>query len=253
MTTFDFLNFARLRRAARAARYGRAALACLAAFGLVGGGLVGGAGAEAGGDPVAADCAEATARRVQAHYDEVRDLSADFAQTTRSVAFGGASAVDSEPARGRVHFAKPGRMRWEYRSPEPSLVVSDGETLWIHDPVAKEVQVLAVGAGFLSGAAIQFLLGEGKILESFRVAASSCEGERVTLALHPRQPATYERLELVVDPASGVIRETEVVDLFGNRTHVVFEDMDTNQDPPVTLFRFEPPEGVRVLELPKNP
>jgi outer membrane lipoprotein carrier protein len=132
-------------------------------------------------------------------------------------------------------------------------VVSDGKTLWIYDPVAKEVQVLSVGAGFLSGAAIQFLLGEGKLLETFRVTGKGCEGDPVTLVLHPREPATYERLELAVESASGEIRETEVIDLFGNRTQVVFEGMSTNQDPPATLFRFEPPEGVRVLELAPAP
>jgi len=211
------------------------------------------ASAEPGGDPVAADCGEATARRVQARYDQVRDLSADFVQTTRSVALGGGGASDAQEVRGRVHFAKPGRMRWEYRSPEPSLVVSDGGTLWIYDPVAKEVQVLTVEAGFLSGAAIQFLLGEGKILETFRVTGKGCEGDPVTLLLHPREPATYERLELAVEAASGEIRETEVIDLFGNRTRVVFEGMSTNQNPPATLFRFEPPEGVRVLELAPGP
>jgi len=211
------------------------------------------ASAEPGGDPVAADCGEATARRVQARYDQVRDLSADFVQTTRSVALGGGGASDAQEVRGRVHFAKPGRMRWEYRSPEPSLVVSDGGTLWIYDPVAKEVQVLTVEAGFLSGAAIQFLLGEGKILETFRVTGKGCEGDPVTLLLHPREPATYERLELAVEAASGEIRGTEVIDLFGNRTRVVFEGMSTNQNPPATLFRFEPPEGVRVLELAPGP
>lgn len=198
------------------------------------------------------DCAEAVALRVQGHYEAVRDLRADFVQETRSVALGGGGAVESAPVRGRVHFAKPGRMRWEYESPEPSLVVSDSETLWIHDPAAKEVQVLPVGAGFLSGAAIQFLLGEGRVLETFRVTARDCQGEAVTLVLSPREPATYERLELGVEPASGAIRETRVVDLFGNRTRVVFENVETNQDPPASLFRFEVPEGVRVLELPAS-
>jgi len=212
-----------------------------------------GANAEPGGDPAVADCGEAAAGRVQARYERVRDLSADFVQTTRSVALGGGGASDAQEVRGRVHFAKPGRMRWEYRSPEPSLVVSDGGTLWIYDPAAKEVEILSVGAGFLSGAAIQFLLGEGKILETFRVTGKGCGGDPVTLVLRPREPATYERLELAVDAASGEILETEVIDLFGNRTRVVFEGMSTNQDPPTTLFRLEPPEGVRVLELTPAP
>jgi outer membrane lipoprotein carrier protein len=199
--------------------------------------------------PAPADCAESVARRVQERYDGVRDLRARFVQTTRSVAFGAGSSAEPERARGEVAFAKPGRMRWAYEEPEPSLVVSDGETLWIHDPAAREVQVLEVEQGFLSGAALQFLLGSGRLLESFRVAAEGCGRPEVTLDLVPRAEATYERLRLDVEAATGEIRRTAVVDLFGNRTDVELSDVRTNQGLPAELFRFDPPEGVRVLRL----
>ncbi len=130
--------------------------------------LVGGpAAASAGGEEEKSpSCAEEVALRVQGHYEGVRDLQAEFSQSTHNAVLGDVPGAEI-PARGRVVFAKPGRMRWVYESPEPSLVVSDGETLWIYDPTLKEVQVLSVDAGFLSGTAIQFLLGEGQILESF--------------------------------------------------------------------------------------
>ena len=80
------------------------------------------------------------------------------AATSRSAA---RAAAEVAPSRGRVEFAKPGRMRCEYEAPEPSLVVSDGKTLWIYDPTAKEVQVLAGRAGLPLGGGVQFLLGEG--------------------------------------------------------------------------------------------
>lgn len=198
-------------------------------------------GAEEGG------CAEAIARKVQRRYDGIEDLRARFQQRSFSVAFGEAGSAGE--ARGEVVFAKPGRMRWTYEAPEPSVVVSDGATLWIHDPNAGEVQVMEVGEGFLSGTAIQFLLGEGDLLESFEVRARGCGEERVRLELRPKREATYERLDLAVDPETGLVQATSVHDLFGNRTDVVFEEVRLDTDPDPALFRFEPPEGVRVLEL----
>jgi outer membrane lipoprotein carrier protein len=196
-------------------------------------------------DPV--DCAPSLARRVQQRYEGIRDLWARFRQRSFSVALGDQGATLE--ARGEVVFAKPGRMRWTYASPEPSVVVSDGETLWIYDPTAKEVQVMDVGQGFLSGTAIQFLLGEGDLLEAFEVEARGCGGETVRLVLRPRAEATYERLILEVDPATGLVRATSVHDLFGNRTDVVFDEIRTDTEPPPERFRFQPPEGTRVLEL----
>lgn len=208
--------------------------------------LLAGSPARAGGEEPPA-CAREAAARVQTRYDGVRDLEARFTQRSRSVALGGAGQ-DLE-ASGTAVFAKPGRMRWMYEKPEPSLVVSDGETLWIYDPRAKEAQEFPVGAGFLSGTAVQFLLGEGEILEAFDVSAEDCASETVHLLLTPKKDATYERLELWVAP-SGDVKGTAVVDLFGNRTEVKFESLRANRTPPLSLFRFEPEPGVKVLRVP---
>ena len=137
----------------------------LSVFGLALG-LLGSAASE-----VSASCAEDFARSVQAHYDSVRDFKAEFEQTTRSVLFGGAGDGLSAPLRGEVVFAKPGKMRWSYTEPEASLVVSDGQLLWIYSPERKEAQRLPVPEGYLTGAALQFLLGDGKLLESFKVTS----------------------------------------------------------------------------------
>jgi outer membrane lipoprotein carrier protein len=220
-----------------------------AALLLTGGSAIASAGSDADASP---GCAEEVARSVQRHYEGVHDLRADFSQTTRSVALGSIPG-DEVPARGWVVFAKPGKMRWVYESPEPSLVVSDGKTLWIYDPTLKEVEVLPVDAGFLSGTAMQFLLGEGKILDSFSVTAESCRGDEITLDLQPKQAATYQRLKLRVDKASGAILATAVVDLFGNRTDVVFKNVEQNLSPSDSLFHFEPSEDDRVLTLPRVP
>ncbi len=206
--------------------------------------VLAGGPARAGGEaPV--DCASAVTDRVQARYEGIRDLEARFTQRSTSIAFSGAG--QEMRASGVARFAKPGRMRWSYEEPEPSLVVSDGQTLWIYDPTAQEVQEFPVGEGFLSGTAVQFLLGEGRIRDTYEVKAEGCGKPTVRLFLRPREDATYERLELLVDAAKGEVRETAVIDLFGNRTDVVFESLRTNLSPDPASFRFTPGPGVKVL------
>lgn len=201
--------------------------------------------------PARADdaCAAEVADRVQQRYEKVRDLRARFEQQTERAALGGAKS-DALVARGEVVFAKPGKMRWTYESPEPSLVVSDGETLWIYDEKAREVQKLSLGEGFLSAAGLQFLLGEGKLADEFRITAQGCDGETATLLLLPKRDAQYERLDLTVERKTGAVRETGVVDLFGNRTRVAFEGVRENAGIERDLFRFVVPKGVRVIEMP---
>lgn len=199
------------------------------------------------GEPEVPECVRAAVLAIQDRYQAVRDLRASFEQTTRSVALGTAGPVTK--TRGSVVFAKPGKMRWSYTEPEESLVVSDGHWLWLYDATRAEAQKLEVGDGFLSGAAIQFLLGEGRILRDFRVVAESCNEREARLTLVPRESASYEKLRVRADRGSGDLLETEITDLLGNVTRVAFANVQTNLDPPPELFRFVAPPGVEVIEL----
>lgn len=196
-----------------------------------------------------ASCAADVAARVQRRYDAVRDLRGRFEQRTERAALGGAPEA-ALVARGEVLFAKPGKMRWSYEAPEPSLVVSDGKTLWIFDESAHEVQKLPLAEGYLSAAGVQFLLGEGKLADEFRIAARDCGAPVVTLMLEPLRPSHFESLELGVDAKTAAVVATTVVDLFGNRTHVALSDLRENTRPDAALFRFEPPPGTRLIEVP---
>jgi outer membrane lipoprotein carrier protein len=196
---------------------------------------------------------EATAQLVQARYDGIRDLRADFIQESQSASFAGVPLMDADAKSGRVVFAKPGKMRWTYISPEASVVVSDGSTLWIYDVEGGTATRLAVTAGYLSGAAFQFLLGDGNLLKEFEVAATSCTAERITMDLTPRGDASYERLGLVADAKTGDIEETLMVDLFGNRTAIRFDAMETNQKPEASVFEFEVPADVELIDYEAAP
>jgi len=195
-----------------------------------------------------AACRDGAVRAVQKRYEGIRDLRARFVQKTRAVSIG-SQAAEPTVSQGTVVVAKPSRMRWSYETPEPSLVVSDGKTLWIYDPGFGEVQKLAADGGAFSGAALQFLLGKGDLEKEFTIRLLSCEAHAVELELTPREPASYEKLHIVVDPATGNVSRTRVDDLVGNSTVVEFTDLQVNLDPPAKTFRFDPPAGVRVIEL----
>lgn len=211
-----------------------------------------GPAATAAKDPALVACAENVARKVQSRYESIHDLRADFEQVTQSVSLGSGALADDSPVKGEVVFAKPGRMRWTYREPAPSVMVSDGRTLWLYDPVAKEASRLPVDRGYLSGAALQFLMGEGDVLETFEVVAEQCDpgsDAAVELELLPREPASYERMALRADPETGLIDETTIVDLFGNETTIRFSDVRTDTGVASGTFAFEPPDGVKVVDL----
>lgn len=195
------------------------------------------------------DCAKKAVDAIAQRYRETQDLRAEFEQATRSVAFGEKGA--SSASKGTVQFAKPGKMRWSYAEPDASLLVSDGSVLWIYDPGNSEAQrfTLVEGGEYFSAAGVRFLLGEGEILKEFRVTKDDCTGTEWELELLPLRETTYEKLFVRVDPGSGDLVQTRVVDLLGNVTTVDFSGIEVNLSPDASTFEFEPPAGVSVIDL----
>src|SRR5215831_9305747 len=69
--------------------------------------------------------ASETARLLQERYDKVRDFTADFTHT-----YEGGILKKTATESGTLQVKKPGRMRWEYTSPEHKLFVSDGQKIY---------------------------------------------------------------------------------------------------------------------------
>jgi outer membrane lipoprotein-sorting protein len=52
-----------------------------------------------------------------------------------------------------------------------------------------------------------------------------------------------------VNPQTGDLLKTTVYFVLGNVTEVAFSNIELNVDPAASLFRFDPPADVRVIEL----
>ena len=196
---------------------------------------------------------EETLALIQDRYDAIQDLSADFEQRTRSGMLAGAAEDSAEVSRGQVLFAKPGRMRWSYREPEKSFVISDGESLWIYDVDGAQATRFGLEGGYLAGAALQFLFGAGRLSGTFKASTLNCGARGIEVELLPREDASYERLFVVAESESGVVSSTSIVDLFGNRTTIDFSKIVLNRSPGPEEFVFSRPKGVEVLDFTEPP
>src|ERR1043165_7441111 len=72
------------------------------------------------------------AAAVDQHYNRLQTLEAGFTEI-----YQGAGIERTET--GTLWLKKPGKMRWEYRSPEEKLFVSDGAEAWLYLPAEKQV------------------------------------------------------------------------------------------------------------------
>lgn len=182
---------------------------------------------------------------VQKRYDAVRDLRADFEQTSWSAALG-----TETKSNGTVIVQRPGKMRWEYAAPDGRVIVLDKEAIRIWNPEEKQLQIAAISAGNVSPTALGFLLGQAVLRDTFtaEVIAEPARADR-GLRLRPKSDGGFESLELWVDPKTYQMKESVVLDLFGNRTRVRFDDVRENAGAKSTEFELVSPEGAEVIDL----
>lgn len=178
----------------------------------------------------------------------VTDLKAPFQQSAHNTTLN--QTID---ARGTLYLKKPGRLRWEYQTPTPQEIVSDGTRLWIYTPELKQVNVSGAPAA-LAGPAGSFLQGLGQVREYFDVrflnpAQPTDADGRVVLDLMPKRPQPLlARLIVAVDPRTWLVRQAIVHDEVGNTVTVRFGDTVVNSGLSDALFVFVPPPGVAVIE-----
>jgi len=178
----------------------------------------------------------------------VTDLKAPFRQAAHNKALN--QTID---ARGTLYLKKPGRLRWEYQTPTPQEIVSDGIKLWIYTPELKQVNVTAAPAA-LAGPAGSFLQGLGQVREHFQArflnpAQPTDADGLVVLDLTPKRPQSLlARLIVSVDPWSWLVRQAVVHDELGNTVAVRFGETVVNSGLSDSLFVFVPPPGVAVVQ-----
>jgi outer membrane lipoprotein carrier protein len=185
--------------------------------------------------------AQGVVRAIEEHQARTVDVVARFSQSYRSGLLG-----REITERGVVQIKAPGRMRWEYKDPEPKLFVTDGRTFYFYVPADKQVVVSEQDTKH--SLAARLLSGKGGLLDEFTASLDEPTEEGVLrLKLVPRQPqADVERALVDVEPR-GRIRSILLEDVQGNRTRFRFEDVRENTGLADRLFRFDPPKGVEVI------
>jgi outer membrane lipoprotein carrier protein len=194
-------------------------------------------------DPTAAEVAQSLQRR----YDTVHDFSADFVHSYQG---GVLKKVVTES--GRLQVKKPGRMKWEYRSPEQKVFVSDGTKMYSYIPQDKQVIVGTVPAEDNASTPALFLAGKGNLLRDFTPALTTTPpgmaAGMLALKLVPKsaQP-DYDWLILVAERTTLALRGLVTIDAQGGTSTFSFANLKENVGLTDKDFAFKMPRGVDVV------
>ncbi len=207
--------------------------------------------------------ARSAVHALESRYQHVRTLKASFFERYSD----GKAAVQSES--GIVYFSRPGRMRWDYESPEPKLFLVDGSNVWFYVPADRTVSRAKVKESSDWRTPIALLVGKADLSHLCRsieiVTPASAAGGKPedqpmrdsdTLLRCAPKNATDDATDstgslrevlLETDPRARLVRV--VLREAGNiETEFRFGNWKENIPIPEAQFHFQPPPGVTVVD-----
>jgi outer membrane lipoprotein carrier protein len=203
------------------------------------------AAAAAASDTRASD-APAIARAVDEHYNHLHTLRAEFTEV-----YHGAGMERTES--GTLWLKKPGKMRWEYRSPTEKLFLGDGKDAWFYLPGDHQVRKTSMRKLDDLRSPLGFLLGKTRLEKELQGLSLAPDVTPLTpgdLVLRGVPSAMGERVSQVlleVTPGREIARIT-MEEADGSTTEYRFTDQRENLAVEDQRFRFTPPAGVEVIE-----
>jgi outer membrane lipoprotein carrier protein len=187
----------------------------------------------------------AIAQAVDERYNHLQTLQTEFTETYSGM---GTERTES----GTLWLKKPGKMRWEYRSPREKLFLSDGKDTWFYLPGDKQARRTPVKQLDDLRSPLAFLLGKAKLekeLDGLSIApdvAASVSGSTVLRGVPKAMADRVNQVILEISPEHW-ITAIAVEQSDGSRTEYRFSELKENVAISDQRFHFQVPEGVEVI------
>jgi len=189
---------------------------------------------------------DALVHGVERTFAQMNDLNADFIQVNQN------ALNRNRQASGHLYLMRPRKMRWEYKTPEEELFVSDGKTVYFYVPGDRQVNKEAVKETFDERMPLMFLLGKSNLSNEFRQfellnTKPFLEGTKV-IRMYPKRKTDIKDVVMEVDPDNYQIRRLLLDHTDGSHLEFTFSNIRTNTGLKSELFDFKIPAGVAVVQ-----
>jgi len=186
------------------------------------------------------------AQGVDQHYNELRSLEAEFTEIYQG---GGTQRSES----GTLKLKKPGKMRWDYRSPEEKLFVSNGTEAWLYLPREKQARRSSLKKLEDLRSPLAFLLGKTKLEKELQNLSFAPDvqvwqpGSSMLRGVPRGMEDRVEQILIEVSPDYRILRIL-IQSVDESITEYRFSSQRENVELADRQFQFTPPPGSETVD-----
>jgi outer membrane lipoprotein carrier protein len=178
---------------------------------------------------------------LQEFLDDFKSLEANFVQTLLNE-----NGEELEKTTGTLLLQQPGKFHWSYEIPYTQKIISNGDVLWIFDEDLEQLTIREMGNA-INQTPAGIILGNNSIKEHFIQADIGVIEGFDWIELTPKDlEAQYKNIRIGFDNTK--LGMMIIVDNLGQTTRIDFSDVKKNTELSSTVFEFETPENVDVID-----
>jgi outer membrane lipoprotein-sorting protein len=160
--------------------------------------------------------------RVSAYLNTIRTMKGGFVQID----------PNGDVDQGTFAISKPGRMRFEYKPPAPTLIVSDGRTVAVVNSQLKTLDSYP-----LNQTPLDLILGDKiDLAGSHEIVGVARQQDAFIVKARSRGGRAQGNITLTFSEPELELRQWTVIDNQGLSTTVALRDLQTGIDIPASLF-----------------
>jgi len=149
---------------------------------------------------------------------------------------------------GTLAISKPNLVNWKTTSPDETLIVSDGNTLWFYDPFIEQASAYSLAKSIHNTPILLLTSDEPTLWQQYDVQQT----EQSFIVTPIDKNSQIKRLTLQFNnsnmTSTNAVKLTEFSfqDATGQISQISLSNFNNQDKPAATLFSFTLPEGVRL-------
>ncbi|WP_439858646.1 outer membrane lipoprotein chaperone LolA [Pseudomonas sp. MBLB4136] len=184
---------------------------------------------------------QVSVQRLTQLLNQAQTITARFSQLTLD-----GSGTQLQETAGQLALKRPGLFRWHTDEPMEQLLVSNGEKVWLYDPDLEQVTIQTLDQRLTHTPALLLSGDVSKIQDNFEISHKE-GGSVVDFMLKPKsKDSLFDSLRLSF--RGGVLNDMQLIDSIGQRTNILFLNVQMNESLDDGQFSFDIPEGADVIQ-----
>ncbi len=184
----------------------------------------------------------ATLKQVEQRYNRIQTLQVSFNQSYKG------QGPTRKPESGELYLRKPGRMRWDYASPEGKFFLCDAKNFYYYSPNTGRAEKMKLQEADDLRAPLAFLLGKLNFSKDFANFEAKQQGQLTNVTAHAKSDKLpYRLVEFDIAPDFQIKRMV----ITGQDASIMeFQFGPENLNPKLTdnMFKFKLPVNAELVE-----